>query len=36
MISHNNKSVADYLTQIKKLWDDYNGLITISHCNCGA
>jgi len=29
-------SVADYFTQIKKLWDDYNSLITIPHCGCGA
>jgi len=27
-------SVADYFTQIKKLWDDYNGLISIPHCSC--
>ena len=27
-------SVADYFTQIKKLWDDYNNLISIPLCNC--
>lgn len=36
LISQNNLSVADYFTQIKKLWDDYNGMIIIPHCNCGA
>ena len=36
LISQNNLSVADYFTQIKKLWDDYNGLISIPHCNCGV
>ena len=35
LISPNNLSVADYFTQIKKLWDDYNGMITIPHCTCG-
>ena len=29
-------SVADYFTQIKKLWDDYNRMITILQCSCGA
>ena len=32
--SQNNLSVADYFTQIKKLWDDYNSMISIPHCNC--
>ena len=36
LISQNNLSVADYFTQIKKLWDDYNGLISTPHCNCGV
>ena len=27
--------MADYFTQIKKMWDDYNSMITIPHCNCG-
>jgi len=36
MISQNNMSVADYFTQIKKLWDDYNSMITIPHCRCGV
>ena len=36
LISYNNLSVADYSTQIKKLWDDSNGLISIPHCNGGV
>jgi len=36
LISQNNVSIADYFTQIKKLWNDYNGLISIPHCNCGV
>jgi len=34
-ISQNNLSVADYFTQIKKKWDDYNSMIRIPLCNCG-
>jgi len=36
LISQNNLSVANYFTQIKKLWDDCNGFISIPHCNCGV
>ena len=36
LISQNNLSIADYFTQIKKLWDDYNSIITIPHCNYGV
>ena len=35
-ICQNNMLVADYFTHIKKLWDDYNSLITIPQCSCGA
>ena len=28
--------MVDYFTQIKKMWDDYNSLITIPFCNCGV
>lgn len=35
LISQNNMSVADYFTQIKKLWEEYNGMITIPCCICG-
>jgi len=35
VVSQNNLSVADYFTQIKKMWDDYNSMITIPHCDCG-
>jgi len=27
--------MADYLTQIKKMWDDYNSLIPVPLCSCG-
>ena len=36
MIFQNNLPIADYFTQIKKLWDDYNVLITIPYCACGV
>jgi len=36
LISQNNLSVADYFIQIKKMWDEYNSMITIPLCNCGA
>jgi len=29
VVSQNNLSVADYFTQIKKMWDDYNSMIAI-------
>jgi len=35
VVSQNNLSVADYFTHIKKMWDDYNNMVTIPHCNCG-
>jgi len=35
VVSQNNLSVADYFTQIKKMWDEYNSMITIPHCGCG-
>jgi len=28
--------MADHLTKIKKMSDDYNSLITIPFCNCGV
>ena len=34
-ISQNNLSVADYFTEIKKLWDEYGAITTIPHCSCG-
>ena len=34
-MSQNNLSMANYFTQIKKKWDDYNSMITIPLCNCG-
>jgi len=34
-IAQNNLSVADYFTEIKKLWDEYNAITTIPHCSCG-
>ena len=36
LISQNNLSVAYYFTQIKKIWNNYNSMITIPLCNCGA
>ena len=36
VVSQNNLSVADYFTQIKKMWDDYNSMISIPLCNCGV
>ena len=36
MISQNNMSVANCFTQINKLWNDYNSMITIPHSRCGA
>jgi len=27
--------MADYFTQIKKIWNDNNSMIVIPHCNCG-
>jgi len=36
MISQNNLSIGDYFTHIKKLWDDYNCMITIPYCQCRA
>jgi len=36
IVSHNDLSVADYFTQIKKMWDDYNSMISIPpRCSCG-
>jgi len=35
VVSQNNLSIADYFTQIKNMWDDYNSMITIPHCSCG-
>ena len=29
-------SIADYFTQIKKIWDDYNSLTIIPTCPCGG
>lgn len=34
-IAQNNLSVADYYTEIKKLWDEYNAITVIPHCSCG-
>ena len=34
VVSHNNQSVADYFTRIKRMWDDYNSMISIAHCSC--
>ena len=34
-MSHGNMSIADYFTQLKRLWDDYNSLIIIRSCPCG-
>ena len=34
-ISQNNLSVADYFTEIKKLWDEYSAITIIPHCSCG-
>ena len=36
LISQNNLSIANYFTQIKKEWDDYDSIITIPNCNCGV
>ena len=35
VVSQNNLSIADYFTHIKKMWDDYNSMVTIPHCGCG-
>ena len=34
-ISQNNLSVADYFTEIKKLWDEYSPITIIPYCACG-
>ena len=34
-VAQNNLFVADYYTEIKKLWDEYNAITTIPHCSCG-
>jgi len=34
-ISQSNLSVADYFTEIKKLWDEYSAITIIPHCSCG-
>ena len=35
VVAQNSPSVADYFTQIKRMWDDYNSMVSIPHCSCG-
>ena len=35
VVSQSNLSIADYITHIKKMWDDYNSMVTIPHCGYG-
>jgi len=36
VVSQNNQSMANYFTRIKRMWDDYNSMISIPHYNCGV
>jgi len=34
-ISQGNRDIASYFTEIKKLWDEYDSMLSVPTCSCG-